>query len=256
MKNKLFYILPYMGIFFCSLVHSDGVILEKPKILWKPIIGVGGGVAITANLGQQQSFPIENPLTDERYDYLPGNKVQTQGLFEIFLGAEYSIHQNWRTQVGLAYNQTGTYNNAGLFVQGADPDSSQQYTYSYQVVLRELLAQTKLMYTYRDKFYPYVLLGLGGSFNKASLFSTNVPPFLTFSRDYANNTARSFAYKVGLGSDVDIMTNTRIGVAYRFSGFGAISLGSAHIDGSAVSGTLSQSNLYVNEVLIQLTYVI
>ena len=46
------------------------------------------------------------------------------------------------------------------------------------------------------------------------------------------------------------------GLAYRFSGLGNADLGIANIDGSYVSGALLQSNLYANEVLLQLTYVI
>lgn len=92
-----------------------------------------------------------------------------------------------------------------------------QYTYKYNVVARELLAQAKLMRPYHDKFYPYFLVGLGGSFNKASNYSTNVPPFLTFTREYGNNTSSSFAYRVGLGMDMDVTQHARIGLSvFRF----------------------------------------
>ena len=108
---------------------------------------------------------------------------------------------------------------------------------------------------YSDKLYPYVLLGLGGSFNTASNYATNVPPFLTFTRLYANNTSNAFAFRVGLGFDVNITPHTRVGLAYRFADLGSVQLGAATIDNIKAAGTLSQSNLYANEVLAQFTYV-
>jgi opacity protein-like surface antigen len=256
MKNLFSFYLPCVGLLLCSLAHADGVLTEPMTMHWKPLVGIGGGVASTGNLGASQTFPIQNPVADEYYLYSPSHQTQTQGLFEVFLGAEHALPKNWRMQAGLAYNQSGTYNAQGTFIQGADAGSADQYAYNYHVVGRELLAQAKFMHPYRDKFYPYFLLGLGGSLNKSSAYSTNAPPFLTFTREYLSNTAHSFAYKLGLGVDMDLTQHARIGLAYRFSGLGSVALGSASIDSIAVSGTLSQSNLYANEVLVQLTYLI
>jgi opacity protein-like surface antigen len=255
MKNKLRLLMIPLTLLLTASSYADGI-LATENSLWHPVIGVGAGVAITTNLGQSQTFPILNPTTDEYYIYSPTNQSQTAGLFEIFLGAEHRVLSNWLFQGGLAYSQSGNYKAQGNFIQGADLSSADQYTYQYRVAGRELLAQAKLMRSYHDKFYPYVLAGIGGSFNQASSYRTSAPPFLTFTREYANNTSGSFAYRVGLGVDMDLMQHIRLGLAYRFSGLGNVGLGAASIDDMAVSGTLSQSNLYVNEVLFQLTYVI
>ena len=255
MKNKLHPFLIWLTLLPNAVVYADGI-LATNNSSWRPVIGVGGGVAITTNLAQSQTFPILNPTTDEYYTYSPSNQSQTAGLFEVFLGAERRVLSTWLFQGGLAYSQSGTYKAQGNFVQGADAGSANQYSYQYRVTARELLAQAKLMHPYHDKFYPYVLAGIGGSFNRASSYANNVPPFLTFTREYANNTSGSFAYRVGLGADMDITQHARLGLAYRFSGLGTANLGAANIDGTRVSGALSQSNLYANEVLLQLTYVI
>ena len=197
-----------------------------------------------------------NPATDEYFIYSPTNQSQAAGLFEVFVAAEHRVFTNWLFQGGLAYSQSGTYKAQGNFVQGADAASADQYTYQYNVTARELLAQAKLMHPYHDKFYPYILAGIGGSFNQAYSYLTNVPPFLTFTREYNNNSSRSFAFRVGLGVDMDVTQRARLGLAYRFSGLGRVNLGAASIDGIPVSGALSQSNLYANEVLLQLTYAI
>jgi len=59
---------------------------------------------------------------------------------------------------------------------------------------------------------------------------------------------------VGTGVDVDIIDHLRLGLGYRFTDFGAADLGNASYNGAPVSGTLTQSNLYANEFLAQLTW--
>ena len=256
MKNKLIFALTLSSFVFVLAAHADGILADSMTKQWRPIIGLGGGISSATNLGSSQNFPIVDPVTDEFYIYSPESRTQTKGLFEAFLGAEHRFVSNWMLQAGLAYSETGTYNIKGNFLQGADVASADRYTYQFNAVTRQLLAQAKLMRPCYDKFYPYFLLGLGGSFNTASNFSTNVPPFLTFTREYENNQSNSFAFRVGVGVDVDIAQHLRLGVAYRFADLGGVRFGSANIDNTSVQGTLSQSNLYANEALIQLTYVI
>ena len=119
-----------------------------------------------------------------------------------------------------------------------------------------MLAQAKFMYPWHDKFFPYILLGLGLSFNQASNYSTNVPPFLTFTRQYASDTATALAYKLGIGVDAAVTQHVRIGAGYRLSSPGKISLGSAQINKMSATGKLTQSNLYGNELLLQISYVV
>ncbi len=256
MKYTLQQLIGLFGILSVTSGYADGILSEpKTTSLWRGVIAAAGGVGITTNLGQSQTFPIQNPVTDEYYIYSPSNRAQTQGMFEVFLGGERPV-SNWRVQGGLAYSQTGSYQSKGTFIQGADASSADQYTYQYNVVARALLVEAKLMRPYHDTFYPYFLVGLGGSFNKTSNFTTNVPPFLTFTREYAPHTSGSFVYKAGLGIDMNVTSHTRLGLSYRFADFGRANSGAATIDNVPVTGALSQSNLYANELLLQLTYLI
>lgn len=256
MKNRFLIILNLTGFLFINPLQADGILDTSLRSQWRPVVSAAGGVALTHNLGQSNTFLIQNPISEELYIYSPSNRTQMQGMFEVFLGAEHLVLTNWLLQAGLAYNQTGSYQAQGTFLQGADTSSTDQYTYKYNTVARALLAEAKLMRIYQDKFYPYLLVGLGGSFNKSSNFSTNVPPFLTFTRTYANNSSRSFAYNVGVGIDMNIAQHARLGLGYRFAGLGQANLGASTIDNTHVSGVLSQSNLYENEILLQLTYII
>lgn len=197
-----------------------------------------------------------NPITDEFYIYSSGQGAPTRGFVEGFLGVEHPFFANWLLQSGIAYSISNSLNRSGTFIQGADAGSADQYDYNFKVRTQQLMAQAKFMHLYQNKFYPYLLLGLGASFNNSSNYSTSVPPFLTFTRQYADNQSHSLAYRVGLGVDVDIASHLRLGVAYRFTGLGKINLGTATIDHTYVPETLSQSNVYANEAQVQLTYII
>ena len=118
------------------------------------------------------------------------------------------------------------------------------------------MAQGKLMYPMKDRYYPYFLLGLGAWINSSSNYSTSIPANALSTRVYPNSNPSSFAYRVGAGVDVDVWDHIRVGVAYRFLGNGAIGLGNATLEGVSVPGTLAQNNFNTNEVLFQLTYII
>ncbi len=218
------------------------------------IVGLGIGALFSSGADEPHTFPILNPITDELYVYSPTTS-QTAYFYHGFFGAEWDWFSHWGVQAGFDYNQTSSFSAQGSFTQGADPQSTSMYTYHYDVDTKQLLLDGKLFYTLKKYFRPYILLGLGCSFNRANTYTTNVPPFLAFTRMYANNTTTSFSYAVGAGFDKDMTTHLRIDIGYRFTDFGASSLGNANIDGTSVTGTLSQSHLYANEVLTQLIYI-
>lgn len=243
------------GFMLNSASYADGILAEPTQAQWYQVMGLGGGASFTTNLGPSKNFPIINPITDQFFTYNRNSPTQNAPLFEAFLGAERAVYSNWRVQAGLAYDQTGAISSNGILTQGADVQSSDRYSYQFKVITRQLLVQGKLMRQYHENYFPYLMLGLGASFNSASGFTTNVPPFLTFTRQYANKSNNTFAYRAGLGLDVDLSSHARLGIGYRFAGLGGFTLGKATIDNISVPGTLSESNLNANEVLAQFTYI-
>jgi opacity protein-like surface antigen len=232
---------------------------DKPGIHefpWRAIISLSSGVAISSDFGKSQTFPIVNPITDEFFIYSAKQSTQTVGVLDGFVGAEWAFQPNWDLQMGLGYNQAWNFKTQGSLLQGADAQSADQYSYKYKGLTRQLLAEGKLLYRFKERYLPYALLGLGAAFNDANSYHTNAPPFLTFTRQYKNNTQTSFAYALGMGIDVVILDHLRLGVGYRFADFGQISLGNATIDTTKVRGTLSQTHLYANQILAQITWVI
>ncbi len=228
----------------------------KSKKCFNGIIAIGGGAAQSSQLGISKTFPIINPLTDEFFKYKASNKSQTAAMFEGLVGVEWAFDPHWSFQVGLDYAQTLTLKAQGRLLQGADLQSSDQLLYHYHIITRQLLAEGKLLYGFGCGIHPYIMAGAGKSFNYTDSYVANIPLFLTFTRKYHNNNATAFSYIAGVGVDVDIIEHLRLGVGYRYAQLGTVTLGSARIDTTRVTGTLSQSHLYLNEALVQLTFVI
>ena len=160
----------------------------------------------------------------------------------------------WNLQIGGNYNQTSSFNVKGQVTQGADVASESRFNYQYKIQPRQWLVQGKLLYRYEDIYHPYLLLGLGGAINTSYGFQTSVPPTLTYTQQFQNATKHSFSFRVGLGLDVDLYPNVRIGAGYNFANFGKANLGNASIQGVPVNRTLSQDSIGVNEVLAQVTF--
>jgi opacity protein-like surface antigen len=222
---------------------------------WNPILGLGIGNAIFTQVGESQSFAIQNSSTGEFYNYIANDSTQTATLFHGLLGIEKPLSPLWIFQTDVHYLQTSSFSVDGNFTQGSDLQSSNSYGYSYDVLTRQLLLEGKLLYTIKKRFHPYVMAGLGASFNKAYNYSTTAQPS-ALTPMYADNTTSSFSYALGAGFDTNLNSHLRLGLGYRFTDLGKIALGAASIGTGTVSGSLSQSNVYANEILGQLTWII
>lgn len=239
-----FFIIPGTFIFAGSFWDAD---------CWHPIVGIESGVAISTDAGKSKTFPIKNPESDEFYSYSCQHKAQAAILYGGFVGAEWTELNHLGVQFDVNYNQSSPFSVKGVLTQGVDAQSEDSYHYKYKIIIRQLLMEGKLVYKSKSRFNPYLLLGLGASFNKAYGYSTTVPDSLTFTRVFKNNSTSSFTYAAGAGVDIDILQYLRAGIGYHFTNLGKAKLGSATIDNVSVSGTLSQPNFYANEIFLQLT---
>jgi opacity protein-like surface antigen len=238
----------------CVLAASQDAI-EQDR--WHPVIAIGAGALTIPNLGASNYFPIQNTETDEFYQHTADSQFQVAPLVDGFLGVEWRSDSHGWWQAGLDYTQGFSLSTTGtgvILTQGADtpPDTT---TYHYNVITRQLLLEGKWLTTVHERYHPYALLGMGASFNKAYDYETDLPPSITFTRMYQDNDTASFSYALGVGVDMDITNHVRLGVGYRFADLGKVSLGSASIDSTPVSGTLSQSHVYSHQALVQLSCV-
>lgn len=223
---------------------------------WRPFVILGGGIALSSNLGKSRSFP--DPATGGTDIYTASHGMQTVGAFDSFVGMEWAFHPKWKLQVGFGYNQTATFALKGTLLQSVGTPSATSFSYRYNAVARQYLAEGKLLYNFYDYYHPYLELGLGVSQNVANAFQTNslsTSPVQTSAPQYPNQTSSSFSYNAGIGIDIDVLDNVRLGLGYRFANFGKVQLGNTIINTTAVNSMLSQSSFYVNEALAEITFV-
>jgi opacity protein-like surface antigen len=219
---------------------------------WHAVVGIESGAAFSSDAGESVTFPITE-YGEQFYKYSRHHKSQAQVVYGGFVGAEWQGLCDWNLLLDVNYNQTTPFWVKGTLTQGLDAISADSYGYKYKIMIRQLLVEGKACYIFCERWLPFLVVGLGSSFNKAYSFSTTVPSTMTFTRSYKNHTAAAFSYGVGIGLDVDVIDYVRVGVGYRFADFGKASLGDATIDGTPVSGTLSQNHFYANELIAQLT---
>jgi opacity protein-like surface antigen len=96
---------------------------------------------------------------------------------------------------------------------------------------------------------------MGAAFNTANNFSTNVPEFLT-TRNYPSNTQTSFTYTVGIGAEYEYDSHIHLGWGYEFSNNGSVAFESSNVNGTPVTGTITQSHFYTNAIMAQVSYLI
>ena len=214
-----------------------------------PVFTFTTGASIS-QLGQSQSFA---PLDLCSYHY-KSNASNTSMLLGGFVGSEVKRSSLWRLVAGLGYYQPNLLSTIGSLTQGADEASSDTYNYNYKTRSQQLLAESKFYWIAEEKIQPFLMLGIGASFNKTSNYQTSVPPFLEFTPAFSNHAQTNFTYAIGPGIDIGISKSFRIGVAYRFTDLGAANTGAAQIDGILISNTLNQSHFYTNQILAHFTY--
>jgi len=218
---------------------------------WRAIISLGAGVFWSSDFDNSQNFKIAG---NEFYQYHGNNDTQQAVFYDVFVGGEWAFKPKWALQLGLAYSGTGGFDSQGTYLQGFDYQSANEYAYQYKITTQQIQAEGKLLYEFKERFHPYFLLGLGLGLNDANNYKTNVPPFLTFTREYESHTTTTFTYNLGLGIDIDLNESWRLGAGYRFADLGSVQLVNPTIDAIRVNGTLNQSHLYSNVVLAQISY--
>ena len=164
-------------------------------------------------------------------------------------------------QGGIEYTYYGDVSPNGLNTVGIEPQTSTLYQYHYHLQTQQALVVAKVLATTHNVFHPYLSVGLGAGFNKATEFSavTTETDSNNLTPVFANNNHTAFSYSVGLGVDTEIREKLRLGLGYRFSGFGNVSLGAGAIVINnytfPVSFIPSIANVYSNQFVAQISYV-
>ncbi|KTC91143.1 outer membrane beta-barrel protein [Fluoribacter dumoffii] len=226
---------------------------------WRAVLTLSGAAAFSDNVGASEFIPIADPEEDEFFDYSSHHSNQSKFLYGVFLGAEFLINTSWSLQSGFSYYQPSLYHANGLVTQGLDDLSADSFSYQYDIQVRQVLFENKLLFNWTVQpmvLHPYVSGGIGVGVNSAQDYDVVISPlFTTFSNQFTDKTHTDFSYRVGAGIDVDVTNWVRVGVGYRFADFGKVTLGNATIDQIPTFNHLSQSHFYTNEVMGQLTFI-
>lgn len=241
MSGRIFSIL--CAAFITSTANAAGWL--------NPVMTLTTGMA-TASVGENQT--LTNPNDATIYQYGQTGAYSTQWLFGAFLGTELALNAQWDVLAGFGYYQPAVFSGGGILTQGVDAASSNQYSYNYRVASQQLVLEATFLYKYAQYFQPYLSAGLGAARNKVYRYTTTVPPFITFTPQFNDNTNTTVSYFVGAGIDADIYQQWRIGAGYRFTDLGRANLGAGNVDVSAIISGLSQQHLYAHEVIAQVSY--
>lgn len=220
---------------------------------FSPIVALDAGVSTSFDVGTSQNFSAAN-ADSQFYDYAANTSRQSVGTAGIFLGYEWRAPWCGLVQTGVSYHQSSAFTAQGTLTQGLDAASQDTYQYQYNILTRQLLLESKWLYTIKQ-YHPYVLAGAGVSFNTSSNYTTTVPADINYTAEYQNHTVTSFSYAVGFGVDTDLSAHTRLGLGYRFTDLGRAQLGNATYNGIPVTGGLGQTHLYAHQLLAQVSYI-
>lgn len=241
-------------VFLLTLSAAQAAPVATPT--WRPVIAVGAGFVSSFDVGVGRTVFATDSIDEEFYNYAPNSPAAHSSLQNVFVGVEHALNQRWSWQTGVDYSKISPFYAKGTLTQGVDVGSQDTYDYHYRISTQQFLWLNKFLYTVKEHYHPYVLVGVGAAFNNAYHYATTIDPNLTFTRSYDGHRQTAFTYALGAGVDATITEHLRLGFGYRFADIGRVSFGNASIDGTAVSGTLAQSDLYVHELLVQLTWLI
>ena len=206
-----------------------------------------GADIVTVHMNQNITLisPFQNTYVSNNHieDFVGG----------LFIGVENPIYGNVLGQIGVSYYQNNGYEAQGLVYQFADPSMGNLY-YQYNITSQRILAESKVLLSYQEKYHPFINLGVGEAINTASQYrevpvtSASVPMFPGFN----DRTTHSFAYLIGIGVDMDVSANMRLGAMYRYVNLGQAQLSTTSIQES--NDTLKNNPFYASEILLQLSY--
>lgn len=238
-------------------------VAKKPKL--SPVVTLFGGTS-DVNLGDQQQFIGTDGQT---FTYTPSASTTDSDYIGVFLGLVLPFsNQSFSIQTGAEYVGFNHFKTTGQHTVGIEPATSTLYSYQYNTQIQQILGTIKLFLApewfqvVNHHFYPYFSIGLGAAFNEAYDFrlSTSETGSINVAPTYRDRTSTSFSYTLGAGLDASLTQHIRVGVGYRFSDFGKFQFSDGDIAINNVSFlipfNLSTSNLYANQFLARVTYIV
>lgn len=252
------------AILGCSLATAGDRDSITTSQGFRPVVTLQGGYAsINAGNGAQRYTGTDS---DDVFTYTNSGNSRNGGVLGVFLGAEHTLpwisYPGVFMEAGVEYNYFGNMSVKGINTVGVEPQTSTTYQYNYTLQTQQVLGIFKLFATAYERFHPYVEVGLGAAFNHAGQYNvtTTETGSLNLTPSFSNQSQTQFSYSLGLGCDTQVSTKIRVGLDYRYSQFGSSSLHNGTVAFNnyqfPVSFNLGSSNIYANQLIAHISYVI
>jgi len=232
--------------------HSLPAPMLQVQRVKQPLIMVSGGPGWSSP-GKTQTIYLES---DSPNAYNNHSKTQTLGMGELLLGFQTRLFTTpIQTQWGVLVSAAGMANVKGDIWQLSNARFNNM-NYNYNINQLRTGLRTKWIldkYAFTDMFKPYITGSLAAGFNHSFSFQnfakrSEVVP----NPNFKDKTVTALSYSVGAGFQKEINQHTHVGLGYEFFDWGKSGLASA--PGQATNAAPFLNHLYVNTVLLNLTY--
>ena len=141
----------YLSMAVFLLSSKNTLAFSEPYL--NPVIAFDAGINTSFDVGTSQNFPAAD-TNSQFYDYTANTSRQSVGLAGIFLGYEWEWRTPWLIQTGISYHQSSAFTAKGTLTQGLDTASQDTYQYQYDILVRQLLIESKWLYTIQQYHPP------------------------------------------------------------------------------------------------------
>lgn len=162
-----------------------------------------------------------NQLDAEPDLYLPNGK-NNNIILTLSGGYNWFFPHDWlpTASVGIEYSYIPQINNNGQIEQFSDP-ALVNYNYGYKTLHNSLSLLGKLDIYRWNQFMPFILAGIGNSWNDIKSYQETALPGVTprISPGFSNGSRSAWKYTLGIGLDYQPSLNLLIGLSYRYDTF-------------------------------------
>jgi len=245
-------------LFFTSNAHAMdffGNINEAIPSSWFAGVGLATGKAnITGNNPQYAASGIPD-FPDDMYVFTSSHNP-TLTAFSLLGGYQWQRNTDWLPAYSLALNYVNSLSSikkSGIIYQNSLPDSG-NFTFNYKISTQLLMLKFKADIYRFSQFMPFVSVGAGMAFNKASDYSTSPIPGQTAmvqEDGFASRTTTQFAKSIGAGIDWAISNKLQATLDYEYTTYGNVETGTG---ATALANNHLTQKLTSNTVGLQLAY--
>lgn len=216
---------------------------------WTQVMTLAGSVSWSERNDAQTLFLA--PLIEKTYTVDNSSRAILGG--EFFYGLQTTLNNRFTGQLGLAVAGSSYAKVDGEIWDDADPQFN-NYVYNYKISHAHLAVKGKILSNMGYQLLPYISGSAGVGSNRSYDYSNTPAIFEAVTNpDFASNRKTSFTFTLGAGVQRIINQNWQVGLGYEFGDWGKSGLGLA--PGQTLGTGLEQSHLYVNGVMLSVSYV-